>query len=312
MSVLLMQDVTVPQFKALVQEKTEVPSNQQVLIFGGKQFEDSNTLADYGVQARNTVYLVMRLPGGSNSERPFPGGVPCLNKCCSTCFCTPSLKMPCGHFYCPTCIVRHSWSEANSGTKTDIRCWEDTCKKEWKLSIIQQYGSVTDPEMDALKNKLSENFIRKSLDIRDCPGCGRYCKRMDNNINKIYCQQCAKEKRTTEYCFHCSKPWKNQKSTTDCGNSNCDGSSEATLNIVRSAPYKQVIGVSCPSIRLCPKCGCRIEHERDCKHMKCPNTDCLTEFCFICLRTKQSGAWQCGSYKDKCAVAQIQTVIPKL
>ena len=299
------------QFKTLVHKKTEVPPNQQRLIYAGKQFEDDQTLADYGVQPKHTVYLVLCLPDGSHGSRsrPFPAGVPCFNEPCSICYDSPSLKMPCGHFYCPSCIVQHSWNEVKSGgSKTEIKCFKDN--KEWSLSIIQRYGSISDSEIDALAKKLSENFIKKNSNIviRDCPGCQCYCEQMDKNKNKVYCRQCAKEKKVAEYCFHCSRPWMNPNSTTDCGNSNCGTGN--ILYLIHTAPYKEVIGVRCPSIRLCPKCGCKIEHERDCKHMKCPT--CFTEFCFICLRTKQGGQWQCGKYRDKCAVAQIQTVIPKL
>ena len=278
------------------------------MIYAGKQLEDVKKLAYYGLQAKNTVYLVLRLPGGSyDSElRPFPPGIPSFKEPCLICCNSPCLKMPCGHFHCPTCVVEYSWNEANSGTKTEIKCSDD--ETEWKLSIIQKYGSINDDEMDALKNKLSENFIMSNPNIRDCPGCGCYCERKDSTKSRVYCRLCAREGKEAEYCFYCSKTWKNLASTTECGNSDCD--TGIILNIIRTAPYKVVVGVSCPSIRLCPKCGCKIEHERDCKHMKCPT--CKTEFCFICLRTKQCGAWQCGEYNDKCAVAPIQTAVPKL
>ena len=277
------------------------------MIYAGKQFEDDKKLSTYGLEAKNTVYLVLRLPGGShNSElRPFPTGVPSFNENCSVCFNPPSLKMTCGHFYCPTCVVEYSWNEANSGTKTEIKCSQN--EGEWKFSIIKQYGSISDNEMNALKNKLSENFINSNPDIRNCPGCGCYCERKDKAKSRVYCRVCAREKKEAEYCFHCSKPWKNNASTTECGNADCD--TQAVLDIVRTAPYKEIIGVSCPSIRLCPKCGSKIEHKRYCKHMTCPT--CSTKFCFICLRTQQCGVWQCGEYYNKCAVAKIQNVIPK-
>jgi len=222
-------------FKNLVQNKTGVQPEQQRLIFAGTQLEDDKNLVDYGLEANNTVFLVFRLHGGSD-VRPFPAGVSPFDEACSICYTSPSLKMPCGHLYCPDCVVDHSQYEANDRTKTEIICSEDTCKKEWKLSTIQRYGSMSDNEIDVLRNKLSRNFIDRDPEIRECPGCGRYCERIDNEESKIYCELCARENRTEEYCFHCSRPWKNPTSTINCGNSNCKIGPEFTLNLVRTAP----------------------------------------------------------------------------
>ena len=38
--------------------------------------------------------------------------------------------------------------------------------------------------------------------------------------------------------------------------------------------------------------------------------DCQTEFCFLCLRKKVGGKWDCGLYDTVCAVAPVQTKIP--
>jgi len=55
---------TISSIKEKIYEKEGIPQDQQRLVFSGKQLEDGNTVADYGIEAESNINLVLRLRGG--------------------------------------------------------------------------------------------------------------------------------------------------------------------------------------------------------------------------------------------------------
>ena len=203
--------------------------------------------------------------------------------------------LPCNHIIHPDELMTTCQNEVFDNRKWEIRCFQPGCSTEWPLSFVAKCGA-TRKELELLEKGLSENHcnLNPAADIRQCPGCHSYCERVDPSNARARCWQCTKKTgKAYDFCWDCFGQW--------IGDHKCPIAE--VIKTLSSAPEKDINGVKCPSIRACPKCNSLIEHKDRCKHMVC---SCKQEFCFVCLRPRVSGSWQCGEYNTKCDPAPRQ------
>ena len=318
------------RLKELVQEETGIEPEHQRLLYGPKQMEDGKRLCDYPPLGNGaSILLVLRLPGGGNwtssqsdSNSPQPPNanassrlakidvsVPRSSEECMISLERDCVRMPCGHSINPDALMDYCWSEIES-VKYEIKC--PLCEKEWPLDVIKRYGGPSDNEMTELEKGLANNACRKNPNIQKCPFCGVFCERQNTSANSVICIVCSKKGSENKvFCWLCLRPWKNPSMTAAaCGNAQCEVNREK-LNRLKESP---MVGVSffperkIYKLRACPGCATVIEFKSGCKQMACAK--CGTQFCFICLRKRVCGCWQCGSYDTHCELAPIQQILP--
>ena len=311
---LLLQEITVDEFKKLIEERTGLPPGEQRLIFEGKQLEDGKKLSMYRITKNATIFLVMRLVGGA--KRPDPPllrkidpSIPRSQEECMIMYTDgENVKMPCGHTISPEGLIDYSWNEICVNRKSEVHCC--LCNKVWDVDTIERYGGATPEEITIMQDFMSLNFCQNDPTISECPCCHNFCERLNESDRCVVCRICTKTKgKTYNFCWDCKREWIGSPLKNKCGNDQCNA--QEILEKLKTCPEVEMgylKGVKVPSIRACPSCGSLIEHGGQCKHMTCKA--CCKEFCFVCLRIRDGGSWSCGRFDTPCSVAPRQTTVP--
>lgn len=203
-------------------------------------------------------------------------------------------------FLAPDNLFGHMKEKLMSKDKQGVCCYMENCKAKWSMQEIMKKADMTKDERIFFEYKVSLNMInQEDADSSECPFCGTYCQRQNQNELHIRCTTCTRRtKKVVEFCWNCKRSW-----TT---NHKCKLYTKHELEQIQrflnEAPLK-VINYSnnrkVPSKRLCPGCGYLIVHEMDCQEMECKK--CKIFFCFSCLEVNVK--YHSGK---NCEVAPVQ------
>lgn len=227
-------------------------------------------------------------------------------------------EMSCGHAVTPESLTGWCRSQLDEGQYT-FRCpalKEGTyqkCNRVWTYQEVRRVAALTPEEMQDFEEKMARLAGAEYCDFKRCPKCDTLVERKDLSNLCVCCTVCsASEQNTYHFCWQCLKPWMSSGWRSDrCNNKGCVNQDLEILRNCTTIEFLQVEGVTgCPSIRACPTCGQRVEHDKTgCKNIRCKR--CQVEFCFVCLKLKRECSKTSTPYRPcSVAVAPRQRSIP--
>jgi hypothetical protein len=292
-------DATIDTLKQMIKEK-EGWTNEEFRLMGqAKELQAGMRLTDYNIGNNDTVYVVLRLPGGGQCDPEtlmmvlaidLPGAITAVKKTKGKCCICLDEDVPCVRVHtceealmCTECITKHIKAD-----KYEPEC--PICRQRVKLELV-----LPNCGLDNLVQELREvTTMLQHVDLQMCR-CGALCTVNDGKLADSLCISCKRR-----FCFFCNEDWDSAKMKNgkySCGQ-NCFYTNMLNFEL---QPLKLSVepGVSVPGMRICTKCGVPGAYGNRCKYHTC--TNCGHDFCFICLKAKADcSKVDAGSYGKKC------------
>jgi hypothetical protein len=202
--------------------------------------------------------------------------------------------MVCGHWVCKDCWAGFLNAEISSGIESVFsRCPAldakgQKCRECVPLRMMKEH--LTKENYAKLRDWVLNHFVDSMKSLKWCPGkrCTLVYDYTGGGAVDISCNKCG-----TQFCFACrgeahspcpcdlAKRWKEQVNDSDA----------ASQRLIESLT------------KPCPKCGTRIEKNRQCNHMKC--SKCSFDFCWQCMESITIGekhpSWYVCKNREKAA-----------
>lgn len=243
-----------------------------------------NNIRDENLEifGNTTRQLIERLPINKNTNKIY-NSLPLINNSEVTIrvnsLIIPEIEIECGiclgnienkyeipkclHYYCKDCFKEYLKEKVKSSNSTEICCPKENCKQVIEKEILKTFLDSEDlKKIDKFEKRRTIINTQNAL-FCPWPDCESYAIRslykekekeilkcLDNNHD--FCSSCLNKAEENHRCvkINSMENWENKE--------------------------KQ-------DVKKCPKCGFLIQKSDGCNHMKCINSCCMYEFCWICL-----------------------------
>lgn len=96
------------------------------------------------------------------------------------------------------------------------------CGQYIDYTTVRDIALLTAEQRTEFETGISQNYIKSSVEIRQCPKCSVFCARTNPRHQRVVCVSCCHGGRTFDFCWYCLGEWKTSNEK-DCGNANCTG-----------------------------------------------------------------------------------------
>ncbi|KAK7909626.1 hypothetical protein WMY93_014310 [Mugilogobius chulae] len=225
-------------------------------------------------------------------------------------------RLSCGHVVTAESLTdacRVQLDEGNYKFKCTAMVEGGLCNSVLPYREVRKLADLSVEEMQYFEENIARLAAAAYCDVQICPKCKTNIKRKDMTNLCVKCSVCSADQGEPYFiCWQCLKKWKGRGPRSDrCDNSGCKNYELELLQTCKLTSLPEVRGADAvPSIRACPTCGQRVEHDKTgCKNVICPR--CQIEFCFVCLKLTPE-CLETSTYFIECSagVAPRQTSIP--
>ena len=150
----------------------------------------------------------------------------------------------------PSSLALYCYNAIKDGAHF-IQCPAYKCSVVWSFENIIDAACLTPVETKEFERKMISNRLsNQTNEVKKCPGCETYCRRIKENKTRMRCKKCTSANgRNFDFCWSCLREWNNSKKAGWCGNLECVDHTEL-FECLANCRTKTLNGVECPSRRV--------------------------------------------------------------